>query len=392
MEKAELKQLLRESWSRSTSSPEWRSKWRKDICSLGQSDITSLIVNEYFGGLIMCCNTSLGDHYYNIIDGTIIDLTADQFLGERVVYFNGIRKTRDVILNDEETKQRYLLLKASLFQAFEEKRQRIQNKLQMVDESKSESVFINTNSKLDTLYYLKYDNLNMDEELAKMEYCSKTELVLEPTNKNCLFILGMLFANGIKIKIINEQDLSFDETSKSFPTMAHVWSLLGNNNFPSPDYSNVKTGLDNRIENIKRLGVTPSKIIDNPLDNKIFLICPVRNASEEQKQWIENLVKQKTEEGYIIHAPHLHTRQTDMFGGYAICKQNADAMASSSEVDMLYDSSSTGSAFDLGVAYALHKPLKVLNEEVLSSKNDDLITIVCSWPFNEPVKSRQMTI
>ena len=142
--------------------------------------------------------------------------------------------------------------------------------------------------------------------------------------------------------------------------------------------------MDKRVENIKRVGVKLEKIINNPIDNKIFLICPVRNATPEQRKWIENFVITKYSEGYIIHAPHLHTRQTDLFGGYAICKQNAEAVATSNEIDIYYDQSSTGSVFDLGVAYALHKPLILLNKEEIDFDKGDLIDrIVESWPFNE---------
>jgi hypothetical protein len=85
--------------------------------------------------------------------------------------------------------------------------------------------------------------------------------------------------------------------------------------------------MDNRIENIKRLGVKVERIVDNPTESKIFLICPVRNATPEQRKWIEKYVEDQKEDGYIIHAPHLHTRQVDLFGGYSICKQNAQAIA-----------------------------------------------------------------
>ena len=233
------------------------------------------------------------------------------------------------------------------------------------------------------LRYLNYDNLNIDEELNKIENTIKAEIHLEPKNKKCLFILGMLFVNGIKIKILNENELNFEETGKSFTMMPYIWSKIGDKNFPSNDYSNVKTEMDNRIENIKRIGVKINRINDNPIDNKIFLICPVRNATEEQRKWIENFVKEKTEEGYIIHAPHLHTRQTDLFGGYAICIQNAEAVASSKEIDIYYDQTSTGSVFDLGVAYALHKPLKLLNQEDIIFNDNDLIDkIISKWPYN----------
>ncbi len=58
------------------------------------------------------------------------------------------------------------------------------------------------------------------------------------------------------------------ETNKSFSMMPYVWSKIGNNNFPNADYSNVATEMDNRVENIKRLGVSVQKIVNNPQDNK----------------------------------------------------------------------------------------------------------------------------
>lgn len=239
------------------------------------------------------------------------------------------------------------------------------------------------------LQYLNYDNLNIDEELTKIENCKTAEIVLEPNNKKCLFILGMLFVNGIKIKILNEGDLKFEDTNKSFTMMSYVWSKICDDEFPLADYSDVKTEMDKRVENVKRLGVRLNRIVDNPIDNKIFLICPVRNATDEQRKWIEDFVHDKYSEGYTIHAPHLHTRQTDLFGGYAICKQNAEAVASSKEIAIYYDQSSTGSVFDLGVAYALHKPLRLLNREEIEFNDEDLIdTIVKTWPFNIKTKSK----
>ena len=233
------------------------------------------------------------------------------------------------------------------------------------------------------LRYLSYENIDIDEELFKMAFATEADVIIEPTNKKCLFVLGMLFVNGIKINILNEKDLNLESTNKSFSMMPYVWSKIGDNNFPNADYSNVVTEMDNRVENVKRLSVSVQKIVNNPQDNKIFLICPVRNATPEQRKWIEDFVANKHEDGYIIHAPHLHTRQVDLFGGYAICKQNAEAVASSGEIDIYYDQSSTGSVFDLGVAYALHKPLILLNkDEIIFNENDLIDNIVKNWPYN----------
>lgn len=234
------------------------------------------------------------------------------------------------------------------------------------------------------LVYINYDNLNIDEELYKIENCSFADIYLEPNNKKCLFILGMLFVNGVKINILNENELNLENVNKSFSLMSYVWSKLSDDNFPNIDYSNVVTQIDNRIENIKRLGIKIDKIENNSISNKIFLICPVRNATNEQREWIENYVKEKNECGYIIHAPHLHTRQNDLFGGYAICKQNALAVASSNEIDIYYDQKSTGSVFDLGVSYALRKPLVLLNENELVFNNENEIdNIIKNWPYNK---------
>ena len=248
------------------------------------------------------------------------------------------------------------------------------------------------------LRYLSYDNLNIDEELAKIEKSDSAEIVLDQRNKKCLFILGMLFVNGVKLKVLNGKELGFDnfefeETNKSFNMMSYVWEKLSDDNFPSPDYSNVNTDIEKRIENTKRLGVRNHRIEDKPTNNKIFLICPVRNATPEQRTWIEEFVRKKCAAGYTIHAPHLHTRQKDLFGGYAICTQNAEAVASSQEIDIYYDQSSTGSVFDLGVAYALHKPLKLLNKEEIVFNDSDIIdSIIKEWPFNEKLNRRELLI
>ncbi len=213
------------------------------------------------------------------------------------------------------------------------------------------------------LRYFKYSKINIDDELNKIGNNNVAAIMLEPNNKICLFVLGMLFANGVRIQILNEKDLSLEGT-KSFSRMAYVWSKgRGFNGEP----------------------VQLKKIENDPVDKKIFLICPVRNATPEQRKWIEDFTKEKQESGYRIHAPHLHTNQNDPYGGgYFICKQNAEAIASSEEIDIYYDQSSTGSVFDLGVAYALHKPLKLLNKEEIEFKDEDKIDkIISNWPYND---------
>lgn len=80
MKVGELKQLLTLSWEKETCFPKLRDEWNEENLSLGQGAVTSLIVNDLFGGEIMRCIVSFGSHYYNLVNNEIIDLTVDQFL------------------------------------------------------------------------------------------------------------------------------------------------------------------------------------------------------------------------------------------------------------------------------------------------------------------------
>ena len=235
------------------------------------------------------------------------------------------------------------------------------------------------------LRYDSYDKLDMTEELFFVEECDFAEVMVEQKDKRCLFVLGMLFANGVPIRVLNEEKFKFENVNKSFEIMTYVWSNIGK---PGECKIHQKTRrLDMIIDELKKRGVRLPKIINNPIGNKTFVICPVRHAAEEQKAWIEGFVAMKREKGYIVHYPEKNTVQEDTLGGYNICLQNALAMATSESIDIYYDQSSTGSVFDLGVAYALHKKLNLLNGEEIIYRDDDFIDqLVRSWPYNEKEK------
>lgn len=110
----ELKKYLTSAWSEETCVLSLRSQWNKNNPSLGQCAITSLIVNDMFGGKIMRCLSETGSHYYNMVDGVIIDLTAMQFLNEKPYYETGEERTREYLLGNIDTKERYLMLSKKL--------------------------------------------------------------------------------------------------------------------------------------------------------------------------------------------------------------------------------------------------------------------------------------
>lgn len=108
-----LGSLLLYSWSGETSnSPE---TWMEGSPATGQCAITALIVQDYFGGRLMRTEAVVNEqqripHYYNQLpDGTIIDLTKEQFpAGTQIP--SGEERSRSHVLAYADTVNRYGLL------------------------------------------------------------------------------------------------------------------------------------------------------------------------------------------------------------------------------------------------------------------------------------------
>lgn len=75
----------------------------------GMCAITTLIVNDYFGGYICKIHVDGISHYFNLVDDKIIDLTANQFNHE-IDYKDYQIVDSEKILSDD-TKYRYNSLK-----------------------------------------------------------------------------------------------------------------------------------------------------------------------------------------------------------------------------------------------------------------------------------------
>ena len=110
MDLTELEFLVKKSWSKDTCVPQYRDAWEKSDPSLGQSIVTSLAVNDFFGGKIYTCYSMKGPHYYNVIEGKIVDYTHGQFYGESVLYGMGTEVSRQELLNEVDNEKRYMLL------------------------------------------------------------------------------------------------------------------------------------------------------------------------------------------------------------------------------------------------------------------------------------------
>ena len=122
MDIEKLYNALCESWSKETCYPTSQESWSKGNMTLGQCAITALVVNDYLGGQIKRCMVGDVSHYYNEIDGNVIDLTSLQFEGIIPNYSLGVCRTREYLLSNEDTKNRYELLKSNVIETLSAKK------------------------------------------------------------------------------------------------------------------------------------------------------------------------------------------------------------------------------------------------------------------------------
>jgi len=120
----QLTEAIQDSWSSKTSSG--GSKLPLDNLARGQCDVSSMVVQDYFGGDLVRVHAD-GDgidenHYFNRLDnGTVIDTTRMQYkvrvtLADNLVDLSRtkFRTIRERCLDDVDTQRRYEILKNSV--------------------------------------------------------------------------------------------------------------------------------------------------------------------------------------------------------------------------------------------------------------------------------------
>lgn len=114
----------------------------------------------------------------------------------------------------------------------------------------------------------------------------------------------------------------------------------------------------------------------------IFMICPVRNATPEMQEGIEAEVGFLESQGHIVYYPARDTNQLDGTG-LRICKDNRSAIEAADEVHIIWDGKSTGSLFDLGMAFALRKKIvPVFGKFPTMSDGKSFQNMVYDWSEN----------
>ena len=107
-----IQKVLLECYSKDLCYPKIQDDWNNENKCFGMCAITSLIINDYFGGDICKIHVDGISHYFNIIEDKIIDLTSSQFNHEIDHKNYQIINRQKILTND--TKNRYNILKTRL--------------------------------------------------------------------------------------------------------------------------------------------------------------------------------------------------------------------------------------------------------------------------------------
>lgn len=92
---------------------------------------------------------------------------------------------------------------------------------------------------------------------------------------------------------------------------------------------------------------------------KVYILSPVRNVTQEQQDTINEHVNQLNLQGHEVYLPIRDVNQEDPTG-FDICSSHYLNMLNADRVDVFWDISSTGSHFDLGMAFASGKRIKLI--------------------------------
>ena len=104
---------LKKAWCKESCSPSLRVNWPNGSIAKGQCFVTAIAVRDIFGGEVFELRIAEKEiHYYNVIDGEIVDLSSEQF-GEHITvdfYRAGIPANIASKMSDPVKKERYAIL------------------------------------------------------------------------------------------------------------------------------------------------------------------------------------------------------------------------------------------------------------------------------------------
>lgn len=110
---------------------------------------------------------------------------------------------------------------------------------------------------------------------------------------------------------------------------------------------------------------------------KIFLICPVRDATREEILRIEKYIKNLEKQGHKVYWPYRDTDQNDPIGK-RICADNATAIIWADEIHIWWTEKSQGSLFDFGMSFMCY----ILGNKTIILANPEAVKLTEKKSFN----------
>ena len=114
--------LLSGIWAADTCAPRMRPDWSADNPTLGQCSVTAFLVQDLYGGRVLC--VPLGDgnyHCFNVVGDCAFDLTSEQFGDRKLDYANCPEQRREVHFAKAEKRERYAVLRQRLLKALSDR-------------------------------------------------------------------------------------------------------------------------------------------------------------------------------------------------------------------------------------------------------------------------------
>jgi len=119
----------------------------------------------------------------------------------------------------------------------------------------------------------------------------------------------------------------------------------------------------------------PHMTRDLKQSDEIYMLCPVRKATPEEKEFLEAYKQEMAIRGFRAHYPATDTNQEADLGGYRICMNHCEEEERAAQIHIFWNTSSTGSYVDLGTCLYLHrkvgKKIKVINRKEVEKTVSD---------------------
>ena len=107
----------------------------------------------------------------------------------------------------------------------------------------------------------------------------------------------------------------------------------------------------------------------------IYIICPVRNITKEQKEEIDAYIRLLELSGESVFYPLRDAPQNDE-SGLKICKAEAAAIKKSRRIDIFWDVTSLGSHLNMGMAFIENKKMKLVKGYQKNGKGKSYLKVI----------------